>query len=126
MRKISYWESNRVSGLRDHSPAEIDEILAGYAQYGVSCYFDIVPTLASQALLQTLADHGFSKSRYHASLFGVPANDLPESPIGVDAIEVLEGQMEIFADLYMEHLDDFKCPRGLKDGVRANIIKEYR
>ena len=126
MREIDDWEFNRVLGLRDQSPAEIDEILAWYAQYGASCHFDIVPPLASQALLQTLADRGFSKSGSHASLFGVPADDCPEPPIGVDVTEVLAGQMEIFADLYMVYLDDFKYPTELKDRVRANIVKEYR
>ena len=46
--------------------------------------------------------------------------------IGVEVIEVLAGQMEIFADLYMVYLDDFKYPRELKDRVRASIIKAYR
>ena len=41
-------------------------------------------------------------------------------------MKYLRDRWNIFADLYMEYLDDFKCPRELKDGVRANIIKEYR
>ena len=114
MREINDRESNRVLGLRDHSPAEIDEILPWYAQYGVSCNFDIVPLLASQVLLQTLADRGFSKSGYHASLFGVPANDLPESPIGVEVIEVLEGQMEYIRRPLHGVLGRLQMPPGVE------------
>jgi len=126
MREINDWEFNRVLGLRDQGPSEVDEILTWYALYEPPCHFDIVPQLVSQELLQTLADRGFSKSGSHASLFGVPADDLPEPPIGVDVIEVLAGQMEIFADLYMVYLDDFKYSDELKARVRANIITGYR
>ncbi len=126
MREINDWEFNRVLGLRDQSPSEVDEILAWYAQYDASCHFDIVSPLASKALLQTLADRGFSESGSHDSLFVVPVEDFPEPPTGIDVIEVLAGHMEIFADLYMVYLDDFKYPDELKARVRANIIKEYR
>lgn len=68
------WPSfNTVKGLRSSDIEYIDDIVRFYRERARTAQFELVPGLADQRVLRSLAERGFYPSGSHASLYAQPA-----------------------------------------------------
>ena len=121
MSSVDDWEFNRMIGLRDHGPEEIDAVLGWYRERRVDCRFDVAPMLCSDQVRLTLAERGFYQTGFHTVLYGEPAPGRPVPADGVEVVEVGDGDMALFADLYMLYLDDLGIDPDLRRRAKTNV-----
>jgi GNAT superfamily N-acetyltransferase len=107
---------NRVVGL---SPAEtmlLPDILAWYAELGLSPHIEIRPDDLSDGLADALARAGFRQTSFQASLVG-EATEGPPTEIVIHSVETAE-MMERFLDVY---LAGWGFPLAVHEGAKANM-----
>ncbi len=121
MKGLDDWEFNRVIGLRDQSPDEMDSVLAWYRERGLDCHFDVVPMLCSTQVRRSLAERDFYQSDFHTALYGAPKPQLSGTADGVEVTEVRPGDMAAFAELYMVYMDDLNVSPALRQRAKANV-----
>jgi ribosomal protein S18 acetylase RimI-like enzyme len=107
---------NRVVGLTPTETASLPEILAWYAEFGLSPNIEIRPGALSDSLTDALARAGFRQTSFQASLVGEVAETTP-TDIVIGSVETSE-VMERFLDVY---LAGWGFPHAIHEGAKANI-----
>jgi GNAT superfamily N-acetyltransferase len=107
---------NRVVGLTPTETASLPEILAWYAEFGLSPNIEIRPGALSDSLTDALARAGFRQTSFQASLVGEVAETTP-TDIVIGSVETSE-IMERFLDVY---LAGWGLPLAIHEGAKANM-----
>jgi GNAT superfamily N-acetyltransferase len=107
---------NRVVGLTPAETALLPEILAWYAELGLSPHVEIRPGDLSDGLADALARAGFRQTSFHASLVGEVA-EAPPTEVVIRSVETSE-IMERFLDVYVA---GWGFPLAIHEGAKANI-----
>ncbi len=113
----NYWFLNRVMGMNHEDMDYLDEIITWYHTNNVRSRFDIVPSLASPALLRRMHDHGLFQSDFSAALYGVPGSNLyMPSNVTIRPVQAHEGYL--LAQLY---LDSYGVPQDRRAFVADSL-----
>lgn len=100
---------NRVGNISADDSEQLDAIIAWFRAQNVPCRFDIIPSNAHPALLQSLSTKGFSQSAFHTAMYGIPHADVTV-PRNIIIRPVLPEEKDTFVEIY---LDSFGMPKSV-------------
>ncbi len=100
---------NRVGNISADDSEQLDAIIAWFRAQNVPCRFDIIPSNAHLALLQSLSTKGFSQTAFHTAMYGIPHKDVKVPP-NITIRPVLPAEKDTFVEMYM---DGFGIPKSV-------------
>lgn len=101
---------NRVGNISADESEQLDEIIAWFRVQNVPCRFDIIPSNAHPALLQSLSAKGLSQSAFHTAMYGIPSEEDVTTPRNITIRPVLPEEKDTFVEIY---LDGFGIPKSV-------------
>lgn len=100
---------NRVGNISADDSEQLDAISVWFRAQNVPCRFDIIPSHAHPALLQSLSTKGFCQSAFHTAMYGIPYEDIT-IPSNITIRPVLPEEKDTFVEMYM---DGFGIPKSV-------------